>query len=216
MPKTLVAIGDSITRGTFTGENDPYPCSIASPNFVEIIRRGLGYDNLINYGENGVSVSATSPTMPELAVCKRVDEFVNADTAVVAIGTNDFGNSVALGNNNDTTDISFYGALDILYRKLKIKYQTVYIITPIRRLNAEKNEKGFSLSDYRDAIKYKAKQYDFPVIDGYKIPIDPYDENERKRLILDGLHPNTEGHKLYADYVISVIKQLENERNPHK
>ena len=211
MSKTLVAIGDSITRGTFTGENDPYPRSIANPNFAELVAGSLGYDALINYGENGVSVSSTSPTLPQFAVCKRVDEFESADTAIVAIGTNDFGNDVALGTPFDTTDISFFGALDILYRKLQVKYKRVYVVTPIKRLTSDKNKAGFTLEDYRNAIEYKAKQYAFPVIDGYKISINPYDENERKRLILDGLHPNTQGHRLYADYVIKAMRELNNE-----
>ena len=49
-------------------------------------------------------------------------------------------------------------------------------------------------------------------LDGYQIPINPKIQEDKKKYILDGLHPNTEGHKLYAEYVIERIKLYETGR----
>ena len=44
------------------------------------------------------------------------------------------------------------------------------------------------------------------MIDGYGVPINPKNAEEKKKYMLDGLHPGPEGHRLYAEYVISKIK----------
>ena len=206
----MVAIGDSITRGTYTGEGDWCPLSLATPNFAQLIKEALEYDELINYGANGVSISSTSKTNSEFAISKRIREMESADMALVAGGTNDYGTSVVLGSPSDQSDVSFYGALEVLYKTLKEKYKKVYIVTPIRRMADGKNEVGYTLEDYRRAIRQKAQDYGFPVIDGYEIPLDPKTEEGRERHMLDGLHPNTEGHRAYAEYVIKKIKFYEN------
>lgn len=207
--KKMIAIGDSITRGTYTGEGDWCPLSLAKPCFAQLVKEALGYDELINYGSNGVSISSTSKTNSEFAISKRIREMESGDMALVAGGTNDYGTNVVLGTSTDREDVSFYGALAVLYKTLKDKYEKVYIITPIRRMIDGKNEVDCTLDDYREAIRKRAQEYGFPVIDGYEIPIDPKTEEGRKRYILDGLHPNTEGHKVYADYVIEKIKSYE-------
>lgn len=210
--RKIVAIGDSITRGTYTGDGESSPLSVAKPNFAQLVKDTLGYDELINYGVNGVCISATTKQESERAIARRVKEFEKADIALVACGTNDYGTNVALGEQTDNIDISFYGALDIVYKSLKDKYKKVYIITPIPRLDDGPNVKGYTLDDYRKAIEIKAKEYGFFVIDGYEIPINPKIESDRKQYMQDGLHPNTVGHKLYAEYVIKQIKVYESEQ----
>ncbi len=53
---TCSIIGDSITKGTYTGEEDTRPASIANPCFAELIGKRLGF-TIKNYGINGVSIS---------------------------------------------------------------------------------------------------------------------------------------------------------------
>jgi hypothetical protein len=53
MRKRLVALGDSITVGTYTAPTDRSPDSIAHPNYIEIVAEALGYTELINYAQNG-------------------------------------------------------------------------------------------------------------------------------------------------------------------
>ena len=73
----------------------------------------------------------------------------------IAMGTNDFGTDVPLGIPDDREDVSFYGALDVVCRKLKTLYEKcgVVFITPIRRFDESANKQGKRLNDYRVAIK---------------------------------------------------------------
>ena len=209
MGKKLIVLGDSITFGTYTKDGDSSPNSVVEINFSTLIKCALGYTELINQGINGTAISATSKTNSALAMCIRAKEMEDGDMVIVAGGTNDYGNNVVLGDINDKEDISFYGALDILCKTLKEKYKKVYFITPIRREKDGKNGEGYSLEEYRRAIELKAKEYNFVVIDGYGVPIYPKTEEHRKKYMYDGLHPNAEGHKLYADYIIERIKEYE-------
>lgn len=211
MSKTLIAIGDSITHGTYVDKTDSgLKQFVAFPNFADLIKDAFHYDVLLNCGVNGVSISSTSDVNSDLAICKRIQTMPDADTAIVAGGTNDYATNVAIGSPYDKTDISFYGALDVLFNALKAKYKKVYVITPIRRLQDGTNNVGYVFEDYRNAINEKAKEYQISVIDGFKVPIDPKNEEDRNKYIFDGLHPNKEGHKLYAEYVIKKIREYEN------
>lgn len=203
--KKMIAIGDSITHGTYH-EGDWH---VADPNFATLVKEALGYEELFNYGANGVSVSSTSDTNGEYAMSLRIGEMEDGELALVAGGTNDYGTSVELGSPKDRTDVSFYGALWIFYSELKKKYEKVYIVTPIRRREDGENKVGKTLADYREAIEVRAKEFGFPVIDGYGVPIDPKNEKDAKKYITDGLHPNQAGHELYAKYLIERIQDYE-------
>ena len=95
--------------------------------------------------------------------------------------------------------------------KLKKKYKKVYIVTPIRRREDQENQAQKTLLDYRKAIEIRAKEFGFFVIDGYEVPINPKKEEDVKRYMPDGLHPNQEGHRLYATYLIERILHYEKE-----
>ncbi len=205
----LIAIGDSITRGTFVErfENGEPVWGVAQPTFAKLVQEALGFDELINYGSNGIAVSSVSQPDPSYALCAFVDETEAGDCVILACGTNDYGNygGVPLGSPEDKTDVSFYGGLFVLYSKIKKKYgDKVFVLTPIRRVyEREKNEKGFILEDYREAIETRAKAFGFHCIDGTKIAIDPNDSG----LVPDGLHPGDKGHKRIADSIIRAMKE---------
>ncbi len=209
----IVAIGDSITRGTFVShfEKGEPVYTVADLPFAEIVRRELGFDELLNYGANGISVSSCSQPAPNYSLCRFVDETETGDCLLLACGTNDFGNygGVELGKETDETDVSFYGALFVLYEKIKRQYapQNVFVLTPIRRQHESvKNQKGYALEDYRQAIEARAKAFGFRVIDGRKVTINPEDERERAQYMPDGLHPNEAGHRVVAEYIIGQMK----------
>ena len=213
--KKLIAIGDSITRGTFVSHFDgSEPIYVVSDApFAELVRRELGFTELLNYGANGIAVSSTSRPNPEYAVCRFVDETETGDCVLLACGTNDFQNSfddVELGAETDETDVSFYGALFVLYEKIREHYdpKNVWVVTPIpRRYEQEKNKKGYVLDDYRTAIERRARAFGFHVIDGRKVAINPEDENQRAKLMPDGLHPNDDGHRVMAEYITEKMKE---------
>ncbi len=205
---TCSIIGDSITKGTYTAEGDSCPASIASPCFAELIGERLGLA-IKNYGINGVSISRVSPTNREYAISENIQNVEVADILIVAAGTNDYGNHVPLGEETDEEDISFYGGLHLLAKRVKERFSKVIFILPIKRQGENApNKDGHTLEEYRTAIEKIALKNGFFVVNGKNVAIEPDEEESRKKYILDGLHPNNAGHKLYADYIISCIEEI--------
>lgn len=207
MAKTLVAIGDSITKGTYTSDTDTGANSVAEKPFAAIVAEALGYD-FINCGMNGTSVSRTARVFPEHAMSIRIERVEDADILLVAAGTNDYGGCVELGSSEDRDDVSFYGGLDVFFRGIKAKnFEKVIVVTPIPRQDEEKNTKGYTLEDYRCAIEERTKEYGFFLIDGRGVPIDPSTAEGRRLHMRDGLHPNALGHRVYAEYVLERLRE---------
>ena len=203
----VVFLGDSITVGTYTAVGETSPQKIAKPNYVEILKERFGWQ-VENLALNGTPYSATSSVNPQYAICKRVAEISFADIVFVVGGTNDYGTSVALGREIDEADVSFFGAVNITFKALKNKADKVFVITPVPRLMEEENEKGHTLSDYRKALVVMAKKYGYNLISGQDLPINPANEEDKLKYIFDGVHLSSEGHKIYADYIIEQIKDV--------
>lgn len=201
----LTAIGDSITHGSAPGTE---PFSLVEQNYIKLVSEHFGFDAVENYGMNGTTICTETDWRPTCAMCLYVDEMAPTEYAIIAGGTNDYGKSVEIGNPDDVTEKTFYGALKILYEKAIKKFDKIIIITPIPRKNEkEKNSRGYTLSDYRIAIENQAKKFGLFVIHGENMPLKVEDEQFSSVYIKDGLHPNTPGHKIYADYVISAIEK---------
>ena len=204
-------IGDSITRGTYTAQNDTAPNSFAEKPWCLLVKEKLGFANVNNYGSNGTSISSTSPILPEKAFSLRYNEMSDdANLIIVAGGTNDFGTCVPLGSKEDITDISFYGGLRVLCESLKNKFPkaTIVFITPIKRTDKSINDNGNNIEQYSQAIKQIAKDiYNFHIIDGSKIS----SEINLEPHLSDKVHPTPEGHKLLSDAIsVKLISILNN------
>jgi len=196
--KRLVAIGDSITHGS----NRDEPFLLVENNFIKIFGNRFGFDEVLNYGTNGTTISTSTDWRPTLAMCTYIDEMQAGDLGVIAGGSNDWCKNVEIGKVDDKGTDTFYGALNILYEKARNRYNKVIVITPIRRKNCAANKKGYALSDYRQAIKIKAKEFGFYIIDGDQIPLE-FDKH-----IPDGTHPNSIGHRIYAEYLINKVIEI--------
>ena len=100
--------------------------------------------------------------------------------------------------------------LDQLFHGLKEKYPTseIYFVLPIHRSDEDGNVIGLSLKEYREAIKIKAEKHKIPTIDGFEIPIDPRIAEHRKLYSKDGVHINSDGHRIYGEYVYEKILEL--------
>lgn len=209
MKKTLIALGDSITVGTYTAPTDKSSDSISSPNYVELVAEALGCAELINYAQNGTCISPLKGPRPSDAMLFRFDKAAVGDAIIVSGGTNDYAAEIPIGALSDRCEDTFLGAARLLFEKIKSKYlaKNVYVITPIRRENDGKNGAGYTHRDYGEALASLAHEFGYFVIDGYGVPINPKNAEEKKKYMLDGLHPGPEGHRLYAEYVISKIKE---------
>ena len=184
-------LGDSITFGYIPDNGAqmdiPYPTEIQ--NLLHLLR-------CRNYGISGSTIAVNSGNYAPM--CKRyLDMNDDADIILVFGGTNDYGRAVCsdLGTENDSTDTTVYGALNILASGLIEKYPKAFIffVTPLRRADKiSNNSKGYSLEDISKAIKQVAYKYSLPVLDLYNIG-GFHIGNDTFRNIYGGkdkLHPN--------------------------
>lgn len=204
-----VAYGDSITRGTYTAIGDTCPASVVDKRWVDHVCDRLGLTLINNYAENGISVSSTSTVRSEDALSLqyvRMDD--SADLVFIAIGTNDFGTDVKLGQLSDREDVSFYGGLDVLCRGLKAKYDKagIVFVTPVKRRDENRNNLGHSLNEYGTAIKEVAHyRYGFKVVNGSDVPIELENEEFMKAHLLDGVHLDSVAHEMYGEFVTQEL-----------
>ncbi len=208
MKKTLVAIGDSITLGTYTSDTDTGANSIVEHPFAEQVAKHFGYTEFINCGINGTSVSRTADVFPDKAMSIRIDTTPDADLLIVAAGTNDYAGSLKIGSYDDTEDISFSGGVSVFFSKIAKRYNKVVVVTPIPREKDGENESGANLDDYRRVLSHFADKYKFFIIDGSKVDIDAKTPEGRALYMRDGLHPNQNGHDLYTEYLISELEKF--------
>lgn len=206
--KKIVFYGDSITKGTYTEEGAQIPMCIASPAYPEIVSKELEAENFINYGTNGISYSKASRIMTEASFYNTVEKCELGDAIFVALGTNDYGTDVPLGDAGEEDGMTFFGAADFCLGKLKARSpeSDVFVLLPLPRSDQNKpNRAGFVLDDYRNALVSIAKKYGEIVIDGGKLPVDPANAADKRKYIFDGTHINEAGHRLLARFILDEI-----------
>lgn len=229
--KKYAAIGDSITYG-FIPRNAPgYPGQLKS--FAKLTAEKLGM-SFFNYGISGSTVAIVSGASP---MCQRYTDLPDdADLITVMGGTNDIRKSVTLGNMDDRTGATFYGALHVLFGGLYKKYfidqginvgktKTIVVCTPIKLLSESASTQGgegtlYDWDDWIEAVKKVANYYSFPVLDFYNLSnINPH-LNETVQgteqgytgfynpYITDGTHPTQEGAEIMADVLMGFLKTI--------
>ena len=200
----IIFIGDSITKGTYTNTGENCPNSIAMPTFADVICQEAGFSDMVNYGVNGISYSSLSPIQTQFSLSLQCDGFDSAKNIVLAAGTNDFGTNVPLGTIEDCEDVSFCGAVEKVFRTLKNNnpHSVFFVLLPLNRWDKAVNDIGISLDEYRDVLRIKSKKFGFIIIDGKKIDIS------RRDITLDRVHPNNEGHREIAKFILAEAKQF--------
>ena len=214
--KKINFLGDSITEGVGTSKKDNI--------YLNILKEECSLAEARNYGKSGTRIARQIMMTDDpfdqdfLMRAEKMDD--DADIIVVFGGTNDFGHGeVALGNMNDRTIHSFYGAMHALCLLLIEKYtgKPIVFMTPLHRrsegaaTNVSKFE-GISahpLIDYVKAIREVCEYYSLPVLDlyansGMSGNVPAYCE----KFIPDGLHPNDAGHKIIADKLRRFLEAL--------
>ncbi len=190
------AIGDSIT--------EPYN------SYVKVIadKCGMEYVNLglsgRTWGSRGASMDAQYPP-----VCQMYRQTPSdVDLITIACGTNDYG-QVPLGDINDTTEGTFYGALNIVCQGLYENYSgKIYaFISPIHRGDCDET----IYYSYTEALENISQKWGIPVLNGLKnISLNPNVPKINKLYFFaeDALHPNAEGHEIMAKPIQGFLEGL--------
>jgi lysophospholipase L1-like esterase len=222
--KKIAGLGDSITYG-FIPRNAPgYPGQLNS--YLTLVAAELGATAL-NYGISGSTLGdagggANSPFTQRYAAMSD-----DADLVIVMGGTNDVRKFVPLGVMGDTTDATFYGALDVLARGLLQKYR----YTPAASVGKGKKimfmtalrlgpTLDVNLPAFNEATIAVCKKYGIPVFDAYNLSTltpelfrtlvgtEPGYTDTYNPFVPDGTHPSQEGHEIFAKAVAGFIRSL--------
>ena len=204
--KKINFLGDSITEGV--GASEYAHC------YVEQFAAATGAV-CRNYGISGTRIAKRRVPyeIPEFDryYASRVPEMdPDADIVVVVGGTNDYGHGDApLGEMNDRTIWTYYGALHVLFTALIEKYPAaqIVVLTPLHRDDEEKRTP--TLKPFVDATRQVAEFYSLPVLDLWaNYGIQPRIPVMKNMYVPDGLHPNDAGHAILANKLRAFLEQL--------
>ena len=204
--KKINFLGDSITEGV--GASEYARC------YLEQFAAATGAI-CRNYGISGTRIAKRRVPydIPEFDryYASRVPEMdPDADIVVVFGGTNDYGHGDApLGEMNDRTIWTYYGALHVLFTALIEKYPAaqIVVLTPLHRDDEEKRTP--TLKPFVDATRQVAEFYSLPVLDLWaNYGIQPRIPVMKNMYVPDGLHPNDAGHAILANKLRSFLEQL--------
>lgn len=204
--KKINFLGDSITEGV--GASEYAHC------YVEQFAAATGAV-CRNYGISGTRIAKRrvpyeNPEFDRYYASRVPEMDPDADVVVVFGGTNDYGHGDApLGEMNDRTVWTYYGALHVLFTALIEKYPTaqIVILTPLHREDEEKRTP--ILKPFVDATRQVAEYYSLPVLDLWaNYGIQPRIPVMKNMYVPDGLHPNDAGHGILANKLRAFLEQL--------
>lgn len=212
-------LGDSITQGVgASGENTVYHA---------VLKKEAGLALARNYGLSGTRFALQKGNekkprndhVDTNSFCERFEKMDDeADVVVVFGGTNDYGHGDApLGNFDDRTPNTFYGACHYLFSGLIRKYlgKPIVIMTPLHRINELEIPEVKTSGDYGDLRRYTniirevAEFYSLPILDLFAMSgLQPAIKEIKDKYIPDGLHPNDNGHLVIAHKLKLFLESL--------
>lgn len=217
--KKWCACGDSITYGAKAdadeaGNKKTYAYYIAKNNGMTLSLNAISGSTMMNVsGKNPFSVDRYKNLPADL------------DYITLAFVTNDSAQDVSLiGNIDDKTNDTFYGAWNVVLQYLITNY-------PTTKIGIIGFWRGNQKYQYTDALRSVAKKYRIPFLDfmfDYNIPIiggtdfrsyNPNATNEvivdyntlnlrQKTFLADGVHPNDIGYKYMSTIIENWLKSL--------
>lgn len=211
----VAIIGDSITYGDGVKSYERYASLLEEEFYIASIQ---------NLGINGSTIGRGQDPISE----RFTDIDKDTEVIIVFAGTNDYGstnNPVPIGTKDDTTTVTFYGALHVLYEGLIREYPTAKLvfITMLKRndqvwgkpATTPYNIHGFMMNEYYQTMTNFYKDNNLDYIDLYHhIELNPMDLELCDKYFLDGLHPNKEGHEGLKETINnSLMTILKIERN---
>lgn len=212
---TIAFIGDSITEGIGATSKE---CS-----FPSVFEKNTDIKKAFNYGLSGTRIARQKKTFMNYSewdndFISRVDIMDSgADCIVVCGGINDYMHGDAeLGCLYDSTEYTFYGAMNILINKLKSKFPEKLLIfmTPIHFVEEKSPEyahinKGYYFYEYLNAIKEVCAYHSIVLFDLHsEIGIDSKNAHDKEQFYSDNIHLNDNGYKKIAEKLEDFLKGL--------
>ena len=157
--KKMGGMGDSLIYGSNIGNTYTSLYLISK-------RNNMTY---VNYGINGNPISQPSNYDGNGMCVRYINMADDLDYIVILGGANDYRLNVPIGNNTDTVNTTFKGALNTLIQGLLTKYpgKKILFMTNYNRVQAS-NSLGLSDIDYVDAMLEMCGLYGIPCFDNYR------------------------------------------------
>ena len=174
----LLCIGDSITHG--------YDTHYTSMSYATTVARHFDAVYL-NHGVGGYVFLAES-----------LDEELpfNPDVITVAYGTNDWGRYLKDEEKYRAAATEYFDKLCAIYPDAKI-----FGILPVWRADEDRRPERMPFTRVYEILREVYAAHGVAVIDGEKaVP-------QMRTFYTDGLHPNTIGQHVYAQYVIEALEK---------
>lgn len=222
--KTIYFIGDSITAGT--GCDKPYhqvlkEMATADGYNVKCLNYGVGgtgfycapvIGSTVDVG-NGVEGDGAATTIS--AQTRMVDIIRSLPDSlpyvVVFAGTNDYAANVPLEESDKASgEVTYFSSMfRLAMNELTAKCSNILVVSPIRREGGQTvNSKNRTLKEYGDSVLSNSNIYGVLTCDGYTLPFNADNSNNKTAFIPDGLHPNDAGHTKIAACLYEKFKAL--------
>lgn len=161
----------------------------------------------VNYaiGSSGLSFVTPNNTASILLDSRNIPE--DADVVFVWHGSNDWYWGTPVGNVEDVTPDTFFGAVSVAVRRVREKAPNALLVwgTPIYRFEnpdgivepgsayQTKNKIGYTMEAYYKAIMQASVYHGFSVIDLYRL-VGIHEQNQ-EFYMEDRVHPNRAGYE---------------------
>lgn len=227
--KKWISYGDSITAS-----NEWQP-AVAEALNLRHINRGISGTTIAETGsiawidKNGNFKAKPPADQPKGTIeilssfcsSQRINATIPLDSQLITImgGTNDFNDSVPLGNGLPTPEkptldeSTFIGGLCSTVEKIQARVPKcrVILMTPVPRYHdggyEYKNKAGALTSDYAQIVREVANFYGLPCIDLFATV--GWNKINGNLYLRDSMHPNPKGNARMAEVIIGELEVLQ-------
>ena len=208
--KNAQMFGDSIVWY----DGHPQPDGTTAIGYPTLLKESLGFNEVANLGISGAPIARGKTTDNGSGNCIET-KYEPCDLVIIEGGTNDFKLDVKLGAidkvgavfDKATTTGALQSAIESIFKSKPD--QLITLMTPLQRNKDgydiyNKNNAGYTLNDYREAILEIGRLYSIPVWDGYAQ--SGVNMLNLDALTLDGLHLNNVGYRFVTERLTSFLQ----------